>query len=712
MLENRLFIDKQSNRDKIYKNAEKKWIIEYRDSLKDWDSYYDKLQQEMDFCEYHKQFGKSPQTLVDIIGDTIVFEKMKKQGKKTLVIILNYTDDFQKIPFKDRERIYCGFLYFFLVEWYRDLRDMFQEECPYILETNVEIYFLIDDALLPKKEFSFQNEWIIAKKEDIKYLKDRRAEEFLEIGYVENADKRKDECFVDNILMNLNSELRKKSQILIFNFDKLIFNDYVWLRLVEDILIEKFLQGKNVEIYAIFNNHMDLYYEDTREIVEEEKEKQKKYETMLQIEKYLEIGMVDKIEKLLQNNKNIDITEVKEKQNLLHRILYYDSSGRIPVSSVRYLIQKGVNPISKDYAKMTPLNYAMRLENIEVAKLLLQAGADPNDTDNIAIDAPFQKALSLLPAQESLVKLFLLCGADSNIYFYPHENLLEKIETFMQPIKKVKINFMRKYHKELQEKGFEYFQKIWDIYLQDSEESALHIAARRFKVEEVEELLRQGADIYAEDSLHYTPLMKALARCRLENLQEMLEIAYLLPEKVTERQQTFVKRLGIWIGNYKNSFNKPSKEFVDLDRAYFNLCKRFEISVRKKRIQLPKFTKEEQFLERKHQELFEILVPEKGVAESLQGEVIRITGKIAQEVLENSGKNWNIEYMYFLRAILNYLEKGHSLTQEQLETAKGYSNKLRAKGKGSKYALGLKHLAVLWVLQNETLIPLGKTPYN
>ncbi|ALQ41129.1 hypothetical protein RN87_11490 [Fusobacterium hwasookii ChDC F174] len=40
-----------------------------------------------------------------------------------------------------------------------------------------------------------------------------------------------------------------------------------------------------------------------------------------------------------------------------------------------------------------------------------------------------------------------------------------------------------------------------------------------------------------------------------------------------------------------------------------------------------------------HSELWEQFVPEIGVAETLQGEVIRLSGKIAYEIIDNAGLN-------------------------------------------------------------------------
>ncbi len=442
-------------------------------------------------------------------------------------------------------------------------------------------------------------------------------------------------------------------------------------------------------------------------------EEELREELFLKIKRCLDIGDIEETEKILEENKDIvDIKEVRDTWNEFHVILCHFPK-KVPKKSIQYLIRKGVNPVLKDYAGMTPLNYAMRAKNLEAVKLLLKAGGNPNAVCFKGLDMPFYSATSFLPFQEDLVKLFLVCGANIYIRLNDNENLIEKINNFIDPERKEEREFFNKYHKELEEKGYKYFQEKWDYLLEDSEESPLHIAARKFQVAKVKELLKNGADIYAKDSLNYTPLMKALARCQLSDMKEMLEISELLPEEVTENQQSFIRRLGEWKEDYKSRFNNPNSEFEILDTLFIKLCERFKIQIEeKKKVKLPKLSEKELELEKEHQKLWEQLVPKEGKAETLQGEVIRITGKIAKEVLENGGKNWSFDYRDFLRVIFKYFEREKSLTNEQLAEVKKCTKKLNAHGVGNKHAYILKHLGVVWVLQNPKLIPLGRVHYN
>ena len=168
MLPNRLIITKRSKREEIYKKSEKKWIIDFKDKIKSWSDFYDIVQKEMDFWNYNEKFRKDDYTYSDIVGDLIVFEKMKERKKEGMVFILDYTEDFKKIKDCDEKNynkstIYRDLVYDLLVEWYRDNRIMFKE---WNASIDIEIYILIDDNSIKDKNIDFDNELIIATESD------------------------------------------------------------------------------------------------------------------------------------------------------------------------------------------------------------------------------------------------------------------------------------------------------------------------------------------------------------------------------------------------------------------------------------------------------------------------------------------------------------------------------------------------------------------
>ena len=168
MLPNRLIITEKSKRKAIYENSKNKWIIDFEDKIKSWSDFYDIVQKEMDFWNYNEKFRKDDYTYSDIVGDLIVFEKMKERKKEGMVFILDYTEDFRKIKDCDEKNynkstIYWDLVYNLLVEWYRDNRIMFKE---WNASIDIEIYILIDDNSIKDKNIDFDNELIIATESD------------------------------------------------------------------------------------------------------------------------------------------------------------------------------------------------------------------------------------------------------------------------------------------------------------------------------------------------------------------------------------------------------------------------------------------------------------------------------------------------------------------------------------------------------------------
>ena len=64
-----------------------------------------------------------------------------------------------------------------------------------------------------------------------------------------------------------------------------------------------------------------------------------------------------------------------------------------------------------------------------------------------------------------------------------------------------------------------------------------------------------------------------------------------------------------------------------------------------------------------------MLVPSQGAAKTIQGEVIRITGKVSNEILGNGGGNWDSDYKKMLDALLKHLGSGTHLDGPDLQEA-------------------------------------------
>ena len=274
MLPNRLIITKRSKREEIYKKSEKKWIIDFKDKIKSWSDFYDIVQKEMDFWNYNEKFRKDDYTYSDIVGDLIVFEKMKERKKEGMVFILDYTEDFRKIKDCDKKdydksTIYYDLVYSLLVEWYRDNRIMFKE---WNASIDIEIYILIDDNSLKNKDINFDNELIIATESDRNDVRqqyknyDKTKIRFFDYDEIKNLPN----IFLDNKrgfeaenfiffyqLEKIKTDNSKQLKVEISNSMGIFHSLSILLvYIIDKILIEKFIEEKEIKMFMIFANEL------------------------------------------------------------------------------------------------------------------------------------------------------------------------------------------------------------------------------------------------------------------------------------------------------------------------------------------------------------------------------------------------------------------------------------------------------------------------
>ncbi len=269
MLQNRLIITKKSKRNEIYRKSKKKWVIDFGDKIKSWSDFYDIIQKEIDFLNYNKEYGKGNHTYSDIVGDLIVFEKMKEREKEGMVFILDYTENFRKIKDcdeknYDKSTIYYDLVYNLLVEWYRDNKIIYKGRNAAI---DIEVYILIDDNSIQNKVINFDNELIIAIENDRDIVKKQyQSYKEIEIFYPtkEEIKEKKNigdiqrEIFLNLLEKKVALNNLEKLKVIISNSMK-IFHElsiYLLVYIIDKILIEKFTEGKEIKMFMIFANEL------------------------------------------------------------------------------------------------------------------------------------------------------------------------------------------------------------------------------------------------------------------------------------------------------------------------------------------------------------------------------------------------------------------------------------------------------------------------
>lgn len=263
----------------------------------------------------------------------------------------------------------------------------------------------------------------------------------------------------------------------------------------------------------------------------------------------------------------------------------------------------------------------------------------------------------------------------------------------------------------------------------------LHVAASSGHAKTVQLLLEHGADPKNRNKAGYTPLEYALRQCSTTLLPKAPGVAELLLEpkepqpsglrgfasrmlgrsqtdddRISPKMKEAVTRLGTEFEFRRSDFNP---EIVDetsaaLDRLY-DLFEVPPVPRRKTYDGTSPIVASADTWNKRHQELWELLVPSQGAASTVQGEVIRLSGRIAREVDDNGGVNWDSDFNKMADALLKHLGTGEPLPTEALEEASGVIGQAKRK-QGDP--VRLMELAVDWVALNPNPIALDPPAYK
>eukprot|EP01037_Dinobryon_pediforme_P003586 gene3586-3633_t len=262
----------------------------------------------------------------------------------------------------------------------------------------------------------------------------------------------------------------------------------------------------------------------------------------------------------------------------------------------------------------------------------------------------------------------------------------------------------------------------------------LHRAAAVGNVSSARMLLESGADLDALNSSGQSPLVYALERCSNAQIDRMAPMAELLlkvisapPAKksfigrlfgdstgrssvVTPVMQDLVEKIGTNFEFHRAGFNPESVEAASsaLDRLY-DLFEVPPVARRAMHDGKSNIVAKASTWQDQHHELWGLLVPTSGAASTVQGEVIRISGRINDELERNGGVNWDADYRKMADALLAFLRSGSALPLSDLESAANCVSEVKSK-QGNPAELC--RLAVNWVALNPKPLTLQTPSYG
>lgn len=248
-------------------------------------------------------------------------------------------------------------------------------------------------------------------------------------------------------------------------------------------------------------------------------------------------------------------------------------------------------------------------------------------------------------------------------------------------------------------------------------DTPLHMAAEFFHPKTVKLLIDKGADVNAKNDMGRTPLASVLMVCRGIYIAQTAEIASMLLEagaKKTPAMKEKVENIGKDFEFHRESIHPDYIEAAD--RGLTKLYELFDVKPVEKRLThdgvSPILVKEGNW-EEQYEELWSFLIPSSGAAKTVQGEVIRIPGRVRDELDRNGGVNWDRDYRKMLQALPQYLSLGIPLSKQELEETKELIAQVHGKDFDDEPRLDrLCQLALAWIKQNPEPLLLEKTSYK
>ncbi|KAG8152702.1 ankyrin repeat domain-containing protein [Burkholderia catarinensis] len=243
--------------------------------------------------------------------------------------------------------------------------------------------------------------------------------------------------------------------------------------------------------------------------------------------------------------------------------------------------------------------------------------------------------------------------------------------------------------------------------------TALHAAADSRHALSARLLLEHGARVDALDRDGQTPLERALRTCGNADLEHMVALADVLLDAgaaKTPRMQTSVTEIGERFEFMRERFNPEAVDAASaaLDRLYalFDVppVPRRQLHDGRSPIVVGAGTWQAQ-----HQALWTQLVPGTGHAATVQGEVIRISGRIAHELDHNGGCNWDSGFRKMADAFAAFMRIGTSLPAADLSDLEAVVQDVKRQ---SGDAAQLCRFAVEWVRLNPDPLELGPPSYR
>ena len=250
-----------------------------------------------------------------------------------------------------------------------------------------------------------------------------------------------------------------------------------------------------------------------------------------------------------------------------------------------------------------------------------------------------------------------------------------------------------------------------DIEAKDaSGKTPIFHAAEHFNIKNTKNLIYAGSNINAIDSNGKTPLLYALSVARNADIRGLVEIVRILLDKGATRtglEEAQIERIGKEFEQYREAMTPDV--INELEPALNELYEIFDVQPVPKRKRHDGQSEIQTTAERwqdQYNELWEMLVPASGNAETVQGEAIRICGAISYEILDNGGINWCNRHQEMCVKLLELLSRHDALLLANNKEIEKILSKIISRNENEEDVDRLVELVTRWVMNNRTPITL------
>lgn len=208
--------------------------------------------------------------------------------------------------------------------------------------------------------------------------------------------------------------------------------------------------------------------------------------------------------------------------------------------------------------------------------------------------------------------------------------------------------------------------------------TALMFAAMAYSVAGVRKLAECGANLSLTGGhSRLNALEQALARCQNIDIPAMAAIARIFLDagmEISDDMRECVAQIGRNFEFYRDSFAEDYLPACDAGlRELYQLFGVPPVPTMKKYDGSAPIAVKGKTWTEQYSELWELLVPGSGKAPYLQGEAIRLIGRLSYEILDNGGVNWDDDFRAMRDALAEILTQGVPADEEIIQAVRKIS---------------------------------------